>query len=152
MASAKALSMAQEIRSALVQRGVSTVGEVSLDASDSNAAYILVGAGTAGSQSALIKVRESSPLGSDIVGNSAVGYAQVVCQIALEASSVGATNPELTIVNLLPLIGELVMRGSRVEVYGTADATAVTTLIGATMSGLKATFDPSVQFRLMAQS
>lgn len=158
MASAKALSLAQEIRQALVQRGTGlTVNAVALDASDSNAPYILVGAGTAGTQSAILKLKEVAPLGNTIIGSAlpAVGYAQHVLQVILESSTVGTSVPLLTVVNQMPIIGEALARGTRVEVYTTANATAITTLLGSALTTASASFrvqyDASAQFRLMAQ-
>jgi hypothetical protein len=154
MTSSKSLSLAQEIRSALVQRGIASVGSVGIDATDSNVPYILVGAGTAASQSALIKIREVAPLGYNITGGAATGYAQHVIQLVLESSTLGVTVPLLTEVNKYPILGELLSRGARLELYTTANATAITTLVGAVLpsANLRVTFDPSAQYRLMAQS
>lgn len=159
MASAKALALAQELRSSLVQRSTGlALGALLLDGADNNNPYLIVGTGAAGSQSMLIKLKEFTPVGNTIIGQpygvtsgvgTAVGYAQSIIQVVLETSTIANVSLMLES-NKLPLLGELLQRGTRVELYMTANTTAVA-LAGITGGNLKATFDANAQYRLLAQ-
>jgi hypothetical protein len=144
--SAKSLNFAAELRDVLAKR-FATVSAVAFDTDGEP--YFTIGAGTAGSQSALVKVKTFLPLGVDSLGLAARGYTPVVTQLVLETSSV-ANVALLTEANELALVGELGHRGSRLEMYLSANGTAPA-LSGITSGNLKATFDPDLKYRLMDQ-
>ena len=67
--SAKALALAAELRDALLKR-FATVSDVLFDSD--GAPYVKVGAGTAGSQSALCKISADQPLGEEQITHALV--------------------------------------------------------------------------------
>lgn len=144
--SVKAFSVCEDIRDELAKR-FGTVGSVAVDSD--KLPYVLVGAGTAGSQSALVKVVDYTTLGTNAIGQSVVGYGNpVVIQVVLEASTISNV-PLLTGANLLPLLGTLAKRGARIQLWLSANTNAVdvTDITGAPA----ATFDPDVKFKLSGQ-
>jgi len=142
--SAKSLNEAQEAQNALSKR-FATVGAVSFDTDGEP--YFLIGAGTAGTQSAIVKYKTYQPLGVDGVGLTPRAFTPVTCQVVLETSTI-ANTPLLTGANDIALLGELAHRGNRIELYMTANTTAVSTA-GITTANLKATFDPDLKYKLM---
>lgn len=142
--SAKSLNEAQEAQNALSKR-FATIGAVQFD-SDGEP-YFLIGAGTAGSQSAIVKYKTYAPLGVDGVGLTPRAFTPVTCQVVLETSTI-ANVALMTEINELALLGELAHRGNRLELYMTANTVAVT-VGGITGGNLKATFDPDLKYRLM---
>ena len=145
--SAKSLSFAAELRDDLARR-FATISAVGFDASANPT--ILIGSGAAGSQSAFIRVIDFQPLGVDGIGLTQRAYGNpVVVQVVLETSTI-ANTPLLLGANLLPLLGELGVRGARVELYMSANTNAVE--VSDIVSGnLKATFDPDMKNKLQSQ-
>lgn len=142
--SARSQSFAAELQNVLARR-FATVSSLSFDTDGEP--YLLIGAGTAGSQSAIVKVKTYAPLGVNVIGLAATAFAPLVTQIVLETSTI-ANVPLLIQSNVLALLGELGHRGARQELYMTANTVAVT--VGAIIAGnLKATFDPDLQYKLM---
>jgi len=146
MASAKALSIASELRAALARRTTLAVGQVSFDSD--KAPLILVGPGGAGTQSMLIKVKEVAPEGTDIVGMAARGYAQHVIQVVQEQAPGNTGAPVLTSANQLDLMGEVLLRGTRVELYMSANGNSVGPE-DIVAGNLRKTWEPDLQYRLM---
>jgi len=144
-ASAKSLSLLQELRDRLARRTSLAVGDIQLDTD--GAGYLLVGAGTAGSQSMLIKSKQIDPVGFDGIGLAARGYTPTVMQVVLETSTIAAT-PLLTAANMLDLMGEVLRQGTRVELYlsPNTDNVGVDEI---TSGQLVKTWDPDLQYRLM---
>lgn len=145
--SAKSLSFAAELRDDLARR-FATVSSVGFDASANPT--ILIGAGTAGSQSAFIRVIDFQPLGVDGIGLAQRAYGTpLVVQVVLETSTI-ANVSLLTGANILPLLAELGVRGARVELYMSANTNApeVSDIITA---NLRATFDPDMKNKLQSQ-
>lgn len=142
--SAKALSIAAEIRDELAKR-FATVSAVGADA-------ILIGTGAAGSQSATVKVIDAAaPTGAvDGIGLQQRTYGTpVVVQVVVETSG-SANVAVLNSLNLLTLLGSLSFRGSRIELYMSAngdDPVAAEIVAG----NLKATFDPNLKYKLQAE-
>lgn len=142
--SAKSLNEAQEAQNALSRR-FATISAVQFDADGEP--FFSIGAGTAGSQSAIIKYKTYPPLGVDAIGNTPRAFTPVTCQVVLETSTI-ANVALLTEINELALVGELSHRGNRLELYMTANTVAVT-VGGITSGNLKATFDPDLKYKLM---
>jgi hypothetical protein len=148
--SAKALSLANDIRDELVKRfsGVLTVGAVQFDTD--LLPYVLVGAGTAGSQSALLKIADILPVGFNAIGQAAVSYGNPCkIQAVLETSAVSNV-PLLTGANITQLLGMLAHRGSRIELYQSANGTAVA-IAQITSGNLKTTFEPDLKYKTTSQ-
>lgn len=144
-ASAKSLSLLKELKDRMARRTSLTVGEVAFDTDGGG--YFLIGTGAAGSQSMLIKSKQVDPVGYDIIGNAARGYTPTVLQVVLETSSV-ASVPLLTAANMLPLMGEVLRQGSRVELYLSPNTDTVG--VDEIISGqLVQTWEPDLQYRLM---
>jgi len=145
--SAKSLNFAAELRAVLAKRTTS-VSAVLFDTDGEP--YMTIGAdGSAGQQYALIKVKTNLPLGVDSLGLAARGYATVTCQLVEETSTI-ANVPLLTGALQLILMGELGVRGARIELYMSANANAVG-LSDITAGNLKATFDPDLKYKLVSQ-
>lgn len=144
-ASAKSLSLLKELRDRMARRTSLAIGDIAFDTDGGG--YFLIGAGTAGSQSMLIKSKQIDPVGFDIVGQSARGYSQTVLQVVLETSTV-ANVPLLTGANMLPLMGEVLRQGSRVELYMSpnTDNVGVDEIIA---GQLVQTWEPDLQYRTM---
>lgn len=144
-ASAKSLSLLKELKDRMARRTSLAVGEVAFDTDGGG--YFLIGTGVAGSQSMLIKSKQVDPVGYDIIGNAARGYTPTVLQVVLETSSV-ASVPLLTGANLLPLLGEVLRQGSRVELYMSPNTDNVG-VDEITSGQLVQTWEPDLQYRLM---
>jgi hypothetical protein len=144
-ASAKSLALVKELRDRMARRTTLAVGDLAYDTD--GGAYFLIGAGTAGTQSMLIKGKQIDPVGFDIFGAAARGYAQTVLQVVLETSTIAST-PLLTGANMLPLIGEVLRQGSRVELYMSTntDNVGVDEIIA---GQLVQTWEPDLQYRTM---
>jgi hypothetical protein len=144
-ASAKSLSLLLELRDRMARRTALAIGEVSYDTD--GGAYFLIGAGTAGTQSMLIKSVQIDPLGFDGIGIAARGYAQTKLQVVLETSTIAAT-PLLTGANMLDLMGEVLRQGARTELYlsPNTDNVGVDEI---TAGQLVKTWEPDLQYRLM---
>lgn len=110
---------------------------------------IALGAGTAGSQSAFIRVKAIDSLGTDSVGNTQRSFGPHVIQIVLETSTI-ANVALMTEANKLPLLAEITGRGTRVELYMSANTNAVD-VADITSGNLKATWDGfNMEFGVMA--
>lgn len=147
----KALAMADELASELKQRQSALAITQSFD-TDSNP-LIKVGAGTAGAKGGLIKIMPIAvPYAKDILGLAAEVYTPHVVQIGVEANNAaGAAADVNTWVELMLLIGPVVLRGARVEIYQSANGTAPTaanTVDDSTK--LVASFDPSAQYPMVS--
>lgn len=145
-ASAKSLSLLKELKDRLARRTALAVGEISFDTDGGG--WFLVGAGTAGSQSMVVKSKEIAPVGFDGIGLAARGYAQTVVQLVFETSTIANTSL-LTAANFVPLLGEVLRQGSRVEVYMSANTNTVD-VTDITTANLRSTWDPDLQFRTMS--
>ena len=144
-ASAKSLSLCLELKDRLARRTTLAVGDIAFDTD--GGAYFLVGAGTAGSQSMLVKSKQIDPMGTDVIGLAAKGYSQTVLQVVVETSTI-ANTALLTAANMLNLMGEVLRQGSRVELYMSANTNTVG--VEDLISGnLKATWDADLQYRTM---
>jgi len=139
---AKARAIAAEIASSLKFRTTLAIAE-SFDSD--GYPLVQVGTGDAGDPGGLIKVMPQDwSLAKDILGNTATIYTPHVAKIVFEANAEegGADEDDVnTWAVLLPIIGEVVMRGTRVELYLSDNASAPDAA-EIVADNLKATFDP----------
>jgi hypothetical protein len=145
---AKAIALANDLASSLKQRQALAVA-VSFDTD--NLPLVKVGTGVAGAAGALIKlVPQDWALAKDILGLTANVYAPTKAQVLFESNpSAGAGADLMTWAQLLPIIGEVLARGCRTEVYTVANGVAPVAA-GIIAGNLRATFDPSVQYGMIA--
>lgn len=143
--SSKAIELALSLSSSLARRGYTVVNGFDTNGNPT----IALGAGTAGSQSAFIRCLAVASLGTDSVGNTQRSFGPHSLQLVLETSTIAAT-PLLTGANMLPIMGEVLSRGTRVELYMSANANAVD-VADITSGNLKAVWDgANLDFGLMA--
>lgn len=146
---AKAHDLAAELASILEQR--LSLDVVASNDSDENP-VLTIGDNGAGDPGAVIKLKPQDwPLAKDILGLTANIFTPHVIMVCLEANQAGAV-AEADINGwdiLLPILGEVVLKGCRVEIYESANATppAVAEMVEA---NLKATFDPSLYHGMIA--
>lgn|SRR5574343_315488 len=143
----KSQALAAELRDALAKR-FPTVSDI-LFAGDGSP-YVLVGAGTAGSQSAIVKVSAEQPLGVDGLGLTPRAFSPHVMQVVLETSTI-ANVGLMTEANKLALLGEVEKFGTKVELYMSANTNAVDPT-DITSGNLKATWEPHLKWRQMSNS
>jgi hypothetical protein len=110
---------------------------------------ILIGAGTSTTNSMFIRIINDASLQVDVLGLAQNVYSPVKFQIAIE--EVAATGVHaVTYLDFFTALGELFQRGSKVELWIEATATAPSLTTFNTASKLKATFDAHYQYPLMA--
>lgn len=143
----KSQALAAELRDALAKR-FATVSDVRFDTDGSP--YVIVGAGTAGSQSALVKVSAEQPLGVDGLGLTPRAFTPHVMQVVLETSTL-ANVALMTEANKLALMGEVEKFGTKIELYMSANTNAVdpTDIVS---GNLKATWEMALKWRSMSNS
>lgn len=141
--SSKSLVLAAELKDNLEKR----FAVVSQSFDTDGAPLILVGDGTAGSQSMLVKVKQFDPIGTNAIGQSVQGYSPHICQVVLETSTI-ANVALMTEANEIAALGEVLKLGTRVELYMSANGNAVDA--SDIISGnLKATWDADLKYKLM---
>ena len=125
-----------------------TVSDVRFDTDGSP--YVLVGAGTAGSQSAIVKITGEQPLGVDGLGLTPRAFSPHVAQVVLETSTI-ANVALMTEANKLALMGEVEKFGTKIELYMSANTNAVdpTDIV---VGNLKATWEIHLKWRSMSNS
>lgn len=143
--SSKSISQCNEIRTDLARR-FPTVGPLSYDVNGQP--YFVIGAATAGSQSAIVRVTDFLPLGTNAINQAQQAYGNPAVLQLLEETSTIAGTPLLTAVNQLALMSTVAFRGIRVELYMTANTVPVT--IGAIVAGnLVSTWDPDQKYKML---
>lgn len=144
---AKAIALAHEIASLLKQRQVLAVTE-SFDTD--GLPLVKVGTGVAGTAGALIKlVPQDWALAKDILGLTGNVYAPTKAQILFEGNNIAGAGADInTWAQLLPIIGEVLSRGCRTEVYTVANGVAPTAA-GIIPGNLRAAFDGLVQYGMI---
>jgi hypothetical protein len=144
----KSQALIAELRDALAKR-FATVSPVQFD-TDGNP-FILVGAGTAGSQSALVKLRGETVAGAvDGLGLTQRSYSPHIAQVVLETSTI-ANVALMTEANKLVLLGEVTKFGTRVDLYMSANTNAVG-VEDIVPANLRATWEQHLKWRLMSNS
>lgn len=148
----KALVLSEELAADLAMR-LGMAATVSYDTD--NCPLVSFGSGVAGTANILIKVKpEALPGSQDILGLASIPYGPHIIQLCTEANYAGATDnvdDPLTPAQLLATLGEIVMKGCKVEWYQSATGVAPSTaaLIAA---DLKAAFQPSMKYPLIQNS
>jgi hypothetical protein len=151
---AKAVEICKELFDKLKARlGTSLAITINQDASDLNP-YIQIGSGVSNTPNATLKVMPQDwPLAKDSLGNTAPAYSPHKIALVTEANFAGTTDnvvDNLTRAQLLPILGQALYMGTRLEWYETAFATPPT-IAGIVVGNLKAAIDPNV-YRPMISS
>lgn len=137
MTTLKAQSIARQLNEDLGLR-LSTLGTAT--GTDTNGEpTILVGTGTAGTQSAFIRVMEQASILTDSLGLAQRVYTPHVIQVVVESSST-AGETLASLANLTLLLGDTLKHGTRVEVYMSANGTGPS-VAGITANNLKVVYD-----------
>lgn len=143
----KSQAIAAELRDALAKR-FATVSSVLFDTDGSP--YVVVGAGGAGSQSALVKISAEQPLGVDGLGLTPRAFTPHVAQVVFETSTIAGV-ALLTEANKLAFLGEVEKYGTKIELYMSANGNAVDPT-DITSINLKATWEISLKWRSMSNA
>lgn len=145
--SAKAISLASEIRDDLARR-FSFVSGLLFDTD--GLPYLQVSAGTmaAGQQAAIVKVADIANIGQNSIGQAQPSYGHPLqVQVVLETSTI-ADVALMTEANEAKLLVAVLLRGERLQVYMSANGNAVgpeDIVVG----NLKATVDPDQKYKTM---
>lgn len=141
----KHVELAQSLLSSLQRRGFTVL--FSFDTSGNPT--IALGAGTAGSQSMFIRVKPIDSIGTDSVGNTQRSFGPHVIQCVLETSTI-ANVALMTEANKMPIMAEVMGRGTKVELYMSANTNAVD-VADITSGNLKASWSGfNLDFGLMS--
>ena len=144
----KAYVLRENLASEMAQRLPALAQTKSVDSSD-NGQCLLLGDGVATHANAFIKIVPISwPNAKDVLGLQATVYTPNVIQICVEAVS-GAGAEPLPWADKLPILAALAQRGTRIEIYETATATAPS-LAGIISGNLKATFEASQKWGMQS--
>jgi hypothetical protein len=146
---AKAHSIAKDIASNLKLRQSGLAVTESIDSDQ--LPLVRIGTGVAGTAGALIKVvPQDWPLAKDILGLTALQFGPHKIQVVVEANPSGGAGADInTWAQKLPILGEVLLRGCRVEIYESANTNAPGPE-DIVAGNLKATFDPHPQFGMIA--
>lgn len=149
----KALAMADELVSEIKQRKLVLGLDASVTFDTDQNPLVKIGTGAAGAKGALVKIMPIDvPHAKDILGLQSAVYTPHVIKVAFEAITVnggGADVDPNTWVEKLTILGMLVKRGTRVELYesAAADSPDADDMVEAK---LKATFEPSTQYPMIS--
>lgn len=144
----KAIAMAHELADKLKLRFAGKVVTESFDTDGLPLISISDGTPVAGEMNLVVKIAMYNwPLARDVLGNAANIYSPLVAQIASETDSTS----NILGVSVLPLIGELALRGLGIDWYKSASGTVPTATTFATPSNLVASFSPDLFNRLTSQ-
>lgn len=116
---------------------------------------VQLGAAASASPGFLLKVMPLDwPLAKDILGLTAQIFTPHKIQVLVEANFAGTTD-NVADVNtwavLLPVLGAVILKGTRVEMYQRANGTAITSA-DFTSGNLKSTFDGSLVYGMLSSS
>jgi len=142
--SAKANSLALELKDALTQQGFTVTTSFDTDGQP----LIRVGTAGVGNQTALIKIDQVAPLGTTSEGGTAREYTPHIAQIVLETSATANLALMLEASELL-LFCTVAKFGMRVELYMSANgnATGVEDIVA---GNLKNTWHPSPKYKQLS--
>ncbi len=109
----------------------------------------LIGAGTAGSDSAFVRVRPVPTIAVDVLGLAQQSFTPHVAQVVFEANPTAGAGADVgTWATRMTVLGALIERGIRVELYLSANTAAVS---AAGITGAPtATFNSHSQYGQMA--
>jgi hypothetical protein len=145
----KQLALAKDLAAALGLRKLGLAITESLDANKNP--VIQIGAGTNGSAGGVIRIiPQDWPEAKDILGLDQNIFCPSIIEVALEANPAGGAGADInTWAVLLPVLAEVILRGTRVKLYESTAGSAPTTS-DMTASKLKATFDTSAVYGMIA--
>ena len=143
--SSKAIELSLSLSASLRKRGFAAV-----DAFDTNGLPVInVGTMSIGSQSVFIRTQPIASIGTDSLGLTQRSFGPHVIQCVVETSTI-ANVALLTEINKLPIMAEVMVRGTRVELYMSANGNAPD-VADITSGNLKATWDgQNADFGVMA--
>ncbi len=139
---AKALALFESLRQSLAVRLSSMTHVVTYDTDYSPILTISADATPAFNEAVMVlKVMPQEwPLAKDVLGNTALQYAPTVIKLCTEESATaGATGLECTTAQLLPVLGECLVKGCKFEWY-LSDNGTVPAVAEMTAANLKASF------------
>jgi hypothetical protein len=112
---------------------------------------LMVGAGTAGSDSVFVRFCAVASIQKDVLGLNQTVFTPHIAQLVIEANPAGGAGADVgTWATRLAVLGAVIAKGTRVEVYTTANTTPVS---AAGITGAPtATFEIHPQYALMASS
>lgn len=109
-------------------------------------ADLLIGTGVTDSDSVFVRFEAAATIQKDVLGLTQTVFTPTTCKIGIEAASTGQTWA-----TRVAVLGALVAKGIRIELYEVAHTTGPSAAI-LTAGNLKATFEISSQYALMASS
>lgn len=112
---------------------------------------ITIGAGSPGGKNFFVRVQPISwPLSLNVLGLASEVFTPHVIQFATEANPAGGAGADiLTPAELLPFLGETLVRGTKVEWYTSTNGTAP--VVGTLVAGnLQASYEASLYFPMQA--
>ncbi len=151
--SEKAFELAREMRDRLLA-DFATVSAIAIDGT-TLCPYFIVGAGTAGSQSALIEVSPVSTVNKDVLGNNQNVYTPYLVSIVLESTTAtvdGTALSVLNVVSLLALFSDLAVFGCAEQIFMIANGAVLNSAGLAAITGTADASWPgaSAKYPLMA--
>jgi hypothetical protein len=143
----KSVALRDELSSSLAVRLSALSRTKGFDSSQNPT--LQLGAGTAGTQSAFIRIKPLDSINVDVLGLAQNVWTPHIVQLVLETSSVAGVQLLLmtTLGILMPALASI---GARLEVYMSANGTAADAS-QITAANLKSTFDLQVQYPLAGQ-
>lgn len=122
----KALALSRVMLDNLTLRLASSGLAIAQSYDSSGNPVISVGPGTAGGQNAVVRIIAYPSIGTNSLGIAQDSYTPHVIQIATEASATAGVDI-MTEANKLPILGESLRTGCKVELYQSANLTAPST-------------------------
>lgn len=150
----KSLALSHELADIIKKRLPALAVSEGFDASsDGPHPTILVGAGTAGSESMFVRVKPIDwSLSQNVIGQTSQVYTPNVIQIVTEANAAATLGCGFfSLADILPLLGEILSKGTKVEWYQSANTNPVD--VSDIVSGnLKASFQTSLYWGMLSGS
>jgi hypothetical protein len=145
---AKASSLREEFASEMKLR-LSALAQVKSFGASSEC-DLLIGAGTAGTDSVFIRFTPIATVQKDVLGLAQQVFTPHIAQVVIEANPAGGAGADVgTWATRLAIIGSLIAKGIRVELYQVSNTTAVSSA-GIAAGNLQASFEIHPQYPMMA--
>lgn len=147
MATAKALTFRGDLASSLAIRLPTLTQALSFGAG--NQADMLIGTAGAGNDNAFIRINQFTTAAVDVLGLAQNVFTPHVAQVVFEANPAGGAGADVgTWATRLSILGELIQKGIRVELYFSANTVAVSS--AAITGAPSAVYEGHVQYPQMA--
>lgn len=147
---AKTLAFRDELASELAVRLSALAKTKSFGATGES--DLMVGAGTAGTDSVFVRFCTVGTIQKDVLGLAQTVFTPHIAQIVIEGNNTGGAGADVgTWATRLAVLGAVIAKGTRVELYQTANTTAPSAS-GITVGNLQAAFEIHPQYALMASS